>query len=776
MAGTPKNPGLAPSGTDCLGEKALQGVLDGLVEARDEDHLGTCAICQKHLQDLAGGEVEVELRAPDELSFSKSLQEAMADLKTGLLAEPPSLEEWLEPVNDEELLGRLGPYDIRQVFAEGGMGVVLEAYDPLLDREVAIKLIKPQRSGGKSIRERMLREARAVAAIEHESVVPIHAAEVLDKSGLLFIVMPLATGGNLQDLLDATNGPLPLNQITTIGKQVAAALAATHAQGILHRDIKPANILMRGKDKIWLADFGIACTDQDTRLTRAGELPGTPQYMSPEQVEGNECDARSDLFSLGAVLYQLATGSPAFVGDSSIATARAIADQTHSSLAKQNPDLPKWLIRIIDDLLAKSSSKRPKNATEVIARLTDGGENEPKKFYSRRGLLAVVVGLISLLGIWLICNRDPAPSPNSPAPSSAWADAKFTNARAAEGFTTLSEAITAAAPGDAIEIRVNGLVHDEPFPTVDKALILRAAAGFEPSFTSDDRKTSLIHNTAPLVLEGLRLRQLCESSEPPPVILAEASFHAVNCSIGRKSRLVRTRAEPLPGIVVAAGADRIDLLNCAIYSTASHALIVESGPCDLNLKNLVITTPTGIYFRHPLSESVRVHFERSSFHGRGFAGWDRRDDGRIAPVEFTMERSAIETTIGVFGAPTAVLNSVKSAVSFRGSENLYVPETRFLILSPSGGNKQISTLDDWLKFWDLGDEGSRYCPMDLRQRIMISWRGNRIVDLSLRPSAEATRLYPERGFDPGDGGLGESFERFRKTEAYRTWFKQAKMD
>lgn len=370
------------------------------------------------------------------------------------------------------------------------------------------------------------------------------------------------------------------------------------------------------------------------------------------------------LFSLGAILYQLATGKPAFSGDTSIATARAIADQSHPLLKKQNPDLPAWLVSLIDDLLAKAPEDRPKDAKEVWERISTKSDQTPKKSHSRRRILAMAAGFAVVAAAWLIFR---------PAhPTSAWDRAKFGNARTSEGYATLPEAIAAAAPGDAIEIRVNGVAHDKSLPTIDKPLILRAAPGFEPSLTSADRSTPLVHNTAPLVLEGLRIRQLSASLESPPVVLAEAALYATNCSFSREARPVPGRVDLLPGIIVVAGADRLDLLNCALVSAASLGLIIESGDSDIKLTNLIVATPTGIYFRHPRSQLVRLQITQSSFHGKGLAAWERRENRQLAPVDFTMERSAIETTVGMFGTPARTLEIGEVAGEFsRIEESLF---------------------------------------------------------------------------------------------------------
>src|SRR5205814_9742171 len=173
-----------------------------------------------------------------------------------------------------------------------------------------IKVMAPQLAASATARRRFTREARAAAAVTHDHVVTIHAVE--DAGPLPHIVMQFVAGTSLQDRLDRT-GPLPLAEVLRIGMQTASGLAAAHAQGLVHRDVKPANILLEnGVERVKLTDFGLARAADDASLTHSGQVAGTPAYMSPEQAEGKPVDARSDLFSLGSVLYAMLAGRPAF--------------------------------------------------------------------------------------------------------------------------------------------------------------------------------------------------------------------------------------------------------------------------------------------------------------------------------------------------------------------------------------------------------------------------------------------------------------------------------
>ena len=219
------------------------------------------------------------------------------------------------PTDDPAMLGRLGGYEISGVVGAGGMGVVLKAIDKSLDRTVAIKVLAPHLAASGAARKRFAREAKAAAAVLHPNVIAIHS--VSNDEALPYLVMPYLRGTSLQKRLDE-EGPLSLHEILRIGSQIAAGLAAAHAQGLVHRDIKPANILLeQGVERVAITDFGLARAVDDATITHSGVIAGTPQYMSPEQARGEPVDGRSDLFSLGSVLYSICTGRPPFRAETS---------------------------------------------------------------------------------------------------------------------------------------------------------------------------------------------------------------------------------------------------------------------------------------------------------------------------------------------------------------------------------------------------------------------------------------------------------------------------
>jgi serine/threonine protein kinase len=290
-------------------------------------------------------------------------QLATANPAAGTPETGPADLSFLAPSSEPRSLGRLDHYDILDVVGKGGMGVVLRARDAKLERIVAIKVLAAPWAASGSARRRFAREARAAAAVRDEHVIDIHA--VCDDGPVPYLVMEFIDGCTLDALL-RRGGSLEAKEVLRIGIQVASGLAAAHKHGLVHRDVKPANILLEnGVQRVKLTDFGLARAADDANLTQSGVIAGTPAYMSPEQAAGEPVDARSDLFSLGSVLYELSTGRPPFRAPSTVAVLRRVCGEAPRPIREVNPDIPEALCRVIDRLHAKKAAERPASATEV---------------------------------------------------------------------------------------------------------------------------------------------------------------------------------------------------------------------------------------------------------------------------------------------------------------------------------------------------------------------------------------------------------------------------
>jgi serine/threonine protein kinase len=340
-------------------ESALGGSLPAEDEASLYRHLEECEECGAALERLAGGPAwcreAAALLSPDELDGGVPPRDEWSEVDFTV--------EHLEPAAEPNVLGRLGGYDVLEVIGRGGMSVVLKGFDRELKRCVAIKVLAPHLAQNSLAKKRFTREAQAAAAIVHPNVLAIH--QVQPNGRLPFLVMPLVAGESLAERL-AAQGVFELKEVLRIGMQAAAGLAAAHEQGLVHRDVKPANILLeKGVERAVLTDFGLARAADDVSLTRYGIIAGTPQYMSPEQAKGEAVDGRSDLFSLGCVLYEMASGVSPFRTDSTMATLRRLIDEPPQSLASLNPELPPWFVAIVERLLEKDASRRFSSAKEV---------------------------------------------------------------------------------------------------------------------------------------------------------------------------------------------------------------------------------------------------------------------------------------------------------------------------------------------------------------------------------------------------------------------------
>ncbi len=262
---------------------------------------------------------------------------------------------------------RLGTYELVELLGRGAMGVVFKAFEPSLSRHVAIKMLAPQLATSEGARQRFAREARIAAAIQHENVVAVYA--VRESAGLTYLAMEYVRGSCLEARIEQ-HGPMPIPLHVATARQIAAGLAAAHAKGIIHRDIKPANILLEtDSGRVKLTDFGLARVADDVRITADGALIGTPFFMAPEAIQGEPITPKSDLFSLGGVLYMMATGRQPFPGQSVATVFNAVCSRDPIPPRQHRANLPAWLDDLILRLLAKDPAQRPADAAAVAEML-----------------------------------------------------------------------------------------------------------------------------------------------------------------------------------------------------------------------------------------------------------------------------------------------------------------------------------------------------------------------------------------------------------------------
>ena len=361
----------------CLPEDLQSWLLNSDCEAeadRWSKHLEQCARCRSRIQEqtpsLAWSNILTEDAWDNELSSSTDAAKPPSPFKA---IDHASLEKFAKQVIDKSdnpaMMGRLGEFEILEPIGMGGMSLVLKGYDHELNRFVAIKVLAPHLAMVGVARQRFAREAQAAASIVDPYVVPIHS--VAADHDPPYLVMTFVPGQTLQATIDA-EGALDVLVAVRIAYQVAMGLAAAHAQGLVHRDIKPSNILLeRNVQKAFIADFGLARAADDASLTRSGFLAGTPDFMSPEQARGEAIDARSDLFSLGSVLYTMLTGHPPFRAASPMAVLNRISQDKPRPILAYNSRVPEWLSNLADRLLSKNPSDRYASAVQT-AELLEG--------------------------------------------------------------------------------------------------------------------------------------------------------------------------------------------------------------------------------------------------------------------------------------------------------------------------------------------------------------------------------------------------------------------
>ncbi len=275
-----------------------------------------------------------------------------------------------------------GRYRLDDVVASGGAAVVWRAFDEHLARPVAVKLLHPHHAGDPTVVERFQREARSAAALSHPNVVRIY--DTGREDGIVWLVMELVDGPSLRDVLQRRE-PLDPVVVGALGEQVARALAAAHAHGLVHRDIKPANILVANDGTVKVTDFGIAkaLSSSDATLTNPGTVMGTAAYVAPEQLEGVDIDARADVYALGVVLYEALVGRPAFSGDTPAATAAMRLSYELLPPRRARPDVPEELDQIVTRATRRDRSARYADGQALNDALTPLLASRPSLLTSR---------------------------------------------------------------------------------------------------------------------------------------------------------------------------------------------------------------------------------------------------------------------------------------------------------------------------------------------------------------------------------------------------------
>jgi tRNA A-37 threonylcarbamoyl transferase component Bud32 len=809
-------PGACPS-TEQLAA-ALRSQQSSAADAELSAHLAECPACQTRLEELAGGSGWLEARAKAHAApahpASESLHKAMQALEShspspaGDTPSPPQLD-FLQPSDQPGLLGRFGPYEVLASVAIGGMGIVLKARDPGLNRIVALKILPPALAANSLARARFIREARAAAAVVHEHVVPIYAVD--ECAGLPYLVMQFIEGRPLSERIRAT-GALRLEEILRIGAQTASGLSAAHAQGLIHRDVKPGNILLEnGVERVKITDFGLARATDDSSLTREGYIAGTPEYMSPEQARNEPVDQRADLFSLGCVLYEMATGISPFRAEKPLVAMRRVCDEEPTAAHTLNPKVPEWLGQLIQRLMAKTAAARLQTATEVSAdlerRLADWQQagttcqphsGPPAATTGRPRPLpwpawaAVLVLLLALVWFAFLKPKPESAAGNKPAlPPAIQTNALFvipaSGDTPAREFAALTAAVAAAEDGSVIECHFNGSQLIETIRVRDKPLVIRAAPGFEPVLTQADSGRPFLISEAGLVLEGLTL--LIQSTRPGDggrgtssqlnhgIIVEDGPLLVTHCRLGFAPNAPPLE-RPFPQFASLVNVRVARFFHCEF--ACGEAFVLEwrlrpdSTPRE-TIDSLVVLDSTAegnlLLTNFRGWQALHLDLQRNSFSGQSLLALREPDPGK--PLE-------VQTSDNVF-ALDMVANSVARAggvpierlLRWRGQSNAYS------VKNYADSSRSMSH-EEWLASSVVSETNSVAIELGIRARL------DSLTERSPAAEAAAFTLTPEErqrlkaqgwtsdkspGADPQKTGPGQPYHEWRNSPDYAEWLK-----
>jgi eukaryotic-like serine/threonine-protein kinase len=347
-------------------------LLDGEIGQRREleftSHIGECETCRKAFENIAAENnwwerISNKLSEHSQGDESRRRRRRETNQRPEQSSSTPLKLDFLSASDNPAMLGRLGEYEILEVLGAGGMGIVLKGYDYELNRYVAVKVLAPHLTQSGLARKRFIRESQAAAAILHPSVVPIFSVSA--ESEVPFFVMAYIPGETLQQRIDR-EGTLEGIDILRIALQIAEGLDAAHAQGLIHRDVKPSNILLeRNVDRAMIVDFGLVRSCDETTLTQISTISGTPEYMSPEQARGEVVDARTDIYSLGSVMFAMATGTPPHRAESPLAVLRKLIDNDAQDVLAINNLIPAYVSDLIKMLLIREKDSRIGTMSQV---------------------------------------------------------------------------------------------------------------------------------------------------------------------------------------------------------------------------------------------------------------------------------------------------------------------------------------------------------------------------------------------------------------------------
>lgn len=617
----------------------------------------------------------------------------IAAIKSGPETGPRDSDQWRAVLDPCDEPGALGPYEVRALIAQGGMGVILEGHDPVLERRVAIKVLSPDLAGNSVARQRFLREARAAAALEHDHILPVYSVH---DGALPWFAMRLAEGGTLQQLLDA-EGALALPRLKSLALQIASALRAAHAAGLIHRDIKPANILLdAARERAWLADFGIARAIEDPSLTYRGFITGTPSYMSPEQAAGTLVDARSDLFSLGAVLYHCATGRVPFSGETSVSVLKNVVAASPQSPSNLRPGLPSWFLRLLDKLMAREPDERFGSAAEVITVLEQEAAPLSARARRRRLALAAAAAVALLLftaARWSVTANLLNRMLISP-------ERAFVVEGTLGAHATLADAVQAAESGAVISIHGEGpwTLRGLSIPE-SSTLTIRAAENARPRFLIENTDAPGITSRGQLTMERLTFTRDTEGRDTHSMIEAAAgSLTLRRCDLRATSPARRDAAVPCAVTVNESAALHLDhsAIICTWVAPVGIRTTAAARP-SLQMNGSALIGMPVLWMRCAAGTVVKLTASCCSIPSPILFG--DAPDSPLPVVEASVTNCLLRAETAVWWTPGEPASAIAAQLRWQGSQNVFAANAIFLTSATRGAIREATPLMRDLSAW-----------------------------------------------------------------------------
>ncbi|MEM0897147.1 MAG: serine/threonine-protein kinase [Verrucomicrobiota bacterium] len=644
-------------------EQIEELINEGKISAEELDRISAKSTLMRSIGESVRTDSETSAVLPE---LIESVTKTFHGLKT--IPEPATPPTEFPPEH------QLGPHLLKEVIGHGGMSTVYRAFDTKLQRDIAVKVLAPGLTSVPEARERFLREARAAAKLDHDHVLPIHGVSVDDSPP--WLAMPLIDGVSLEEKLAETKDPMTVEETRRIGIEVSRGLSAAHENGLVHRDIKPGNILLdRITGRALVADFGLARATEEARLTCPDGLAGTPQFMSPEQINGGPITPKSDLFSLGSMLYFTLAGRPPFEGDSAPAVMQSITNGSVLPLRDAAPSTPKWLAAIVERLLEPDPDRRPESAAKVASLLGEKSSPSGASRRVRRLRRWAVVAAAVILGLGIFLASDLSGRSNTINRFLAGNREHPASIRGQWGtFATITEAIEAAAPGSHIELHGEKPLISEAL-VFDKPLTLSSAAEEPLVLRHDDSEGHFLRVHAEVSLNGIILLQTPRSQRQRAVIRVEnGSLRLTNSRVGYTDRGLRSwRLRNGIPLILLTGEATADLENCLLYSEFGAAFVSrstgDSGDRRIRFKNSIANTGIFVTQQSIVPDiTIDLEIESSTITNRGFY---------YLPIGSTPPRLTIRgqqnvlEVLSLYASPGVTPEEALQLVDWQMDDNLY---------------------------------------------------------------------------------------------------------